>query len=59
MGTAGFSPEAQAHADQAAAAIKAGDLDAAHQHLDAVADTSPTDRLILGDFIEATRQHRH
>ncbi len=54
-----FSPEARALADRAAAAIEAGDLDAAHRHLDAVADTSPTDRLILGVIAHATRQQKH
>ncbi|WP_159106694.1 hypothetical protein [Streptomyces rishiriensis] len=51
-----FTPEARAHADQAVAAIEAGDWAAAEEHLNAVADSSPADRIVLGAVIHETRQ---
>lgn len=53
---AAFTPAARVHADQAAAAIEAGDWRAAEEHLNAVADASPADRIVLGAAIHATRQ---
>jgi uncharacterized protein HemY len=52
-----FTPAAQHHIDQAAAALETGDYTLAHQHLDAAADTTPEDRILLAFIINATRQH--
>lgn len=54
-----FTPAAQAHADQATAALQNGDTATAHHHLDAIHDHgTDTDRLILAVIIHATQQHR-
>ena len=53
-----FTPAAQHHIDQAAAALETGDYDTAHTYLDAAADTTPQDRILLAFIIHTTRHHR-
>jgi hypothetical protein len=53
-----FTPTAQHHIDQAAAALTAGDYNTAHHHLDNVVEHgTDQDRILLAFIVGATRHH--